>query len=85
MIIILKVLNSIETATSIMLTLKQTEKNVDFYLINEKLNQINLPANQLTLIEIENILKKVRELRKNRERIESNKKHLFLSIMDLNQ
>jgi hypothetical protein len=67
MIIILKVLNSIETATSIMLTLKQTEKNVDFYLINEKLNQINLPANQLTLIEIENILKKVRELRKNRE------------------
>jgi hypothetical protein len=61
MIIILKVLNSIETATSIMLTLKQTEKNVDFYLINEKLNQINLSANQLTLIEIENILKKVRE------------------------
>jgi hypothetical protein len=44
-----------------MLTLKQTEKNVDFYLINEKLNQINLPTDQLNLTEIENILKKVRE------------------------
>ena len=41
-----------------MLTLKQTEKTVDFHLINENLHQINLPSNT-NITEIENILKQV--------------------------